>query len=174
MAARARAAVRVKGRNRSGVERAAGARVGRRVVLAAARGGRIVLGPAAVVGDRCELRASPGAVIVVEGVLDERCRLVAQASITVEAGARLGSECVLVDADPAFDDPERPVVEQGWQDVGPVEIGRNSWIGMGSIVLPGVRIGEGCVVGAGSVVTRDLEDFSVAVGNPARAIRSRR
>jgi acetyltransferase-like isoleucine patch superfamily enzyme len=55
-----------------------------------------------------------------------------------------------------------------------MEIGRNTWIGMGSIVLPGVRIGEGCVVGAGSVVTRDLEDFTVAVGNPAKAIRSRR
>jgi len=73
-----------------------------------------------------------------------------------------------------FDDPDRSVVGQGWQDVGPMEIGRNSWIGMGSVVLPGVRIGEGCVVGAGSVVTRDLEDFTVAVGNPARAIRSRR
>jgi acetyltransferase-like isoleucine patch superfamily enzyme len=66
------------------------------------------------------------------------------------------------------------VVEQGWQDVGPMHIGRNSWIGMGSVVLPGVRIGEGCVVGAGSVVTRDLEDFTIAVGNPAKVIKSRR
>jgi acetyltransferase-like isoleucine patch superfamily enzyme len=73
-----------------------------------------------------------------------------------------------------FDDLSRSVTEQGWEDVGPMEIGRNAWIGMGSIVLPGVRIGEGCVVGAGSVVTRDLDDFAVAVGNPAKAIRSRR
>jgi acetyltransferase-like isoleucine patch superfamily enzyme len=53
-------------------------------------------------------------------------------------------------------------------------IGRNAWIGMGSVILPGVRIGEGCVVGAGSVVTRDVEPFSVAAGNPARVLRSRR
>jgi maltose O-acetyltransferase len=89
-------------------------------------------------------------------------------------GANIGPYCMLHTANHNFDDPDRSVVEQGWEDVGPMEIGRNTWIGMGSIVLPGVRIGEGCVVGAGSVVTCDLEDFTVAVGNPARAIRSRR
>ena len=45
---------------------------------------------------------------------------------------------------------------------------------MGSIVLPGVTIGEGCVVGAGSVVAKDLPDFAIAVGNPAKVIRDRR
>jgi acetyltransferase-like isoleucine patch superfamily enzyme len=89
-------------------------------------------------------------------------------------GANIGPYCMLHTANHNFDARDRPVVEQGWQDGGPMEIGRNSWIGMGSIVLPGVRIGEGCVVGAGSVVTRDLEDFTVAVGNPAKAIRTRR
>jgi maltose O-acetyltransferase len=89
-------------------------------------------------------------------------------------GANIGPYCMLHTANHNFDDPTRSVTEQGWADAGPMEIGRNSWIGMGSIVLPGVRIGEGCVVGAGSVVTRDLEDFAVAVGNPAKPIRSRR
>jgi acetyltransferase-like isoleucine patch superfamily enzyme len=45
---------------------------------------------------------------------------------------------------------------------------------MGVCIVPGVTIGEGTIVGAGSVVTRDLEPFSVAVGNPAKSIRSRR
>ena len=44
---------------------------------------------------------------------------------------------------------------------------------MGVCILPGVRLGDGCVVGAGGVVTRDLEPNCVAVGNPARVIRSR-
>ncbi len=73
-----------------------------------------------------------------------------------------------------MDDPDRPVTEQGWRDVGPIEVGRNCWIGMSALILPGVRIGDGCVLGAGAVLTRDLDDYTVAVGNPARAIRSRR
>ena len=89
-------------------------------------------------------------------------------------GANIGPYCMLHTANHNFDDPSRPVVDQGWEDVGPMHIGRNSWIGMGSVVLPGVTIGEGCVVGAGSVVTRDLDPFTIAVGNPAKAIRSRR
>jgi maltose O-acetyltransferase len=70
-------------------------------------------------------------------------------------------------------EPDRPIVEQGWLP-GPVSIGSDCWIGMGVCILPGVTIGEGVVVGAGSVVAKDLEPWSVAVGNPARAIRSRR
>lgn len=69
-------------------------------------------------------------------------------------------------------DTGRPIPEQGW-NLGPVDIGPDCWIGMGVCILPGVTIGEGCVVGAGSVVTRDLEPYSVAVGNPAKPIRSR-
>jgi acetyltransferase-like isoleucine patch superfamily enzyme len=52
-----------------------------------------------------------------------------------------------------------------------VTIGAASWLGHGAIVLPGSTIGRHVVVGAGSVVTGDLPDFCVAVGNPARVIR---
>lgn len=55
--------------------------------------------------------------------------------------------------------------------VAPVRICNKAWVGFGSIVLPGVTIGEGAVVGAGSVVTRDVPPWTVAAGNPARVIR---
>jgi acetyltransferase-like isoleucine patch superfamily enzyme len=51
-----------------------------------------------------------------------------------------------------------------------VIIGAGTWLGIGVVVLPGVTIGQGCAVGANAVVTRDLADFSVAVGVPARVI----
>ncbi len=59
-----------------------------------------------------------------------------------------------------------------WEAAQPITIGDNVWLGGGVIVLPGVSIGENTVVGAGAVVTRDLPPDMVAVGNPARVVRS--
>ena len=53
-----------------------------------------------------------------------------------------------------------------------IDIGPNAWLGGGAIVLAGVTVGESSVVGAGSVVTKDVPPRSVGVGNPARVIRS--
>lgn len=55
----------------------------------------------------------------------------------------------------------------------PITINDNVWIATGAIVLPGVTIGEGAVVGAGSVVTKDVEPWSVVAGNPAKFIKKR-
>lgn len=60
----------------------------------------------------------------------------------------------------------------GWESAGPIRIGDTVWFGGGAIVLPGVTIGDCCVIGAGSVVTRDVPAGSVVAGNPARIIRS--
>ena len=54
----------------------------------------------------------------------------------------------------------------------PVEIGSDVWVGGGAIILPGVRIGSRAVIGAGSVVTRDIPDDVLAAGNPCRVIRN--
>ena len=61
--------------------------------------------------------------------------------------------------------------EKGYQFNMPIRIGRNCWLGAGVIVLPGVTIGDNVVVGAGSVVTRDLPDNVVAAGTPCRVLR---
>jgi maltose O-acetyltransferase len=81
----------------------------------------------------------------------------------------LSARVMLIDAglDPAtFEVPaERKYID------GPIRIGRGVWIGAGAIILPGVRIGERSIVGAGSVVTRDVPARSIVAGNPARLIR---
>ena len=61
--------------------------------------------------------------------------------------------------------------EQAYQYNFPVHIGKNCWLGAGVIVLPGVSIGDNTVIGAGSVVTKDIPANVVAVGNPCRVIR---
>ena len=61
--------------------------------------------------------------------------------------------------------------EQVYQYNIPVRIGRNCWLGAGVIVLPGVTVGDNSVIGAGSVVTKDIPPNVVAVGNPCRVLR---
>ena len=56
----------------------------------------------------------------------------------------------------------------------PILVGRDVWIGRGSCILPGVTIGEGAVIGANSVVTRDVPDFAIAAGVPAKVIKIRK
>lgn len=55
----------------------------------------------------------------------------------------------------------------------PIAVGEDAFVGLRAIVLPGVRIGKGCVVGAGSVVSRDTEDWTICAGNPCRTVKKR-
>lgn len=66
-----------------------------------------------------------------------------------------------------------PIVDQGETEAAPPIIGDGAWIGRNAVVLPGVKIGEGAIVGACSFVNRDVEPFAVVGGVPARFIKSR-
>lgn len=69
--------------------------------------------------------------------------------------------------------PVHPVSRRSAYEYGiPVTIGNDVWLGGGTIVCPGVTIGDGCVIGAGSVVTRDIPPYTIAAGNPCRVIRA--
>jgi acetyltransferase-like isoleucine patch superfamily enzyme len=80
--------------------------------------------------------------------------------------------CMVSDANHRYDDPERPVPWQGFTSKGPTRIGDNVWCGANVVVTSGVTIGERCVIGANSVVTDDIPPFSIAVGAPAKVIRT--
>jgi acetyltransferase-like isoleucine patch superfamily enzyme len=71
-----------------------------------------------------------------------------------------------------FSEPTRMIRKQGLTRQG-VEIGDNCWLGYGVKVLDGVTIGEGSVIGAGAVVTKDIPPYSVAIGIPAKVVRRR-
>jgi acetyltransferase-like isoleucine patch superfamily enzyme len=80
-----------------------------------------------------------------------------------------GHHVYITDQNHGYEDPEVPISQQ-YQPERAVSIGSGSWIGHGTVVLPGSQIGEHVVIGANSVVTGTIPDFSVAVGAPARVI----
>ncbi|SMO79075.1 maltose O-acetyltransferase [Geodermatophilus aquaeductus] len=91
------------------------------------------------------------------------------AAITIGDDVQIGPNVqLLTPTHPVEPEPRR----QKWEAAQPITIGDNVWLGGGVIVLPGVTIGADTVVGAGSVVTRDLPAGVVAVGNPARVVRT--
>jgi acetyltransferase-like isoleucine patch superfamily enzyme len=79
--------------------------------------------------------------------------------------------CFVTDGAHRFDDPVKPVPWQGFTTKGPTRIGDNVWCGANVVITSGVTIGERCVIGANSVVTRDLPPFSIAAGTPAKVLR---
>lgn len=93
------------------------------------------------------------------------------AGITIEDDVMLGSSVHIYVHNHKFDDPTLPIIQQGYYPSEPVLIKQGSWVGARVIILPGVTIGRNAVVGAGSVVTKDVPPFTLAVGNPARVIR---
>ena len=82
----------------------------------------------------------------------------------------LGERIYISDNSHRYNDPDVAVHAQGVEQLGEVTIGEGSWIGSGACII-GVSIGKHCVIGANSVVNRDIPDYCVAAGVPARVIR---
>jgi len=106
-------------------------------------------------------------------LIGESCILRGQGGITIGDDVYLGTLVQILAVNHVFHDTTRPISMQGITAQG-ISIGDGSWIGSGAIILDGVRIGRNVVVGAGAVVTKDIPDYCIAVGNPARVIRNLR
>ena len=99
---------------------------------------------------------------------------VCSGDITIGNDVMMAPECVILSKKPAFARIDIPMCEQGEQEEKPVVIGNDVWIGRRVIILPGVHIGNGVIIGAGAVVTKDVPDFAVVAGNPARIVKYRK
>lgn len=102
------------------------------------------------------------------------CTFIVGRSISVGQNCLLASNVRIADSPGHATDPDSRLqgLPAPLENVRPVIIGDNVWLGFGAIVFPGVSIGEGSVVGTASVVTKNVPAFTLVAGNPARPIRS--
>ena len=119
-------------------------------------GQECITNPVVTIGDRCLIGRGSG--------------IVGHFSIDIGDDVWTGHNVYITDQNHGYEDVSLPISKQS-QPERAVKIGSGSWLGYGSVVLPGVTIGEHCVIGANSVVTRDVPSYSVAVGVPARVIK---
>lgn len=140
----------------------------------------IRIGRNTMIGPQCTLSAGmvPGQVCISDPVISigDRCLIgkgsgiVGHFSITIGNDVWTGHHIYITDQNHGYQDVTRPISVQSMPEKA-VRIGDGSWIGHGSVILPGSDIGEHVVIGANSVVTGTIPPFSVAVGVPARVVK---
>lgn len=136
-----------------------GTLIGPDVALAAGMvpGQTMVTDPVIAIGDRCLIGRGSG--------------IVGHLSITIGDDVWTGHYVYITDQNHGYGDTSVPIAQQR-QPERPVSIGSGAWLGHGTVVLPGAQIGRNCVIGANSVVTGVIPDHSIAVGAPARVVKS--
>lgn len=85
----------------------------------------------------------------------------------------MGEDVTVITRNHRHDRTDIPMMEQGFEPERPVTIGNDVWIGDRVLLLPGVHIGDGCIIAAGAVVTKDVPPLAIVAGVPAKLIRMR-
>lgn len=137
---------------------------------------RIRVGNHCMIGVGCYFVAQPPQATVTIGnhvSLNDNCYVTSCYGITIGDNVRIAEHVSIRDYDHEFADTSVPIRTQGMKGA-PITIGDDVWIGRGVMITAGVTIGRGSIIGANAVVTKDVPPWSIAVGIPARVIRSRR
>jgi acetyltransferase-like isoleucine patch superfamily enzyme len=142
-------------------------------VLAMLRDGRLEVGEHVLLEPGVWLTASArGRIRIGAGsFLNLGVMVAAEELVEIGPHCMLANGCFVSDAEHRYDDPDVPVPWQGFTTRGPTRLGANVWCGANVVITGGVTVGERCVIGANSVVTRDLPPRTVAAGAPARVLR---
>ncbi|HLS58696.1 MAG TPA: sugar O-acetyltransferase [Paracoccaceae bacterium] len=100
--------------------------------------------------------------------LNFNCVILDVVAVSIGDGTQIGPGVQIL----AADHPRDPELRRRGLEFGrPIRVGRNVWIGGGALIMPGVTVGDDAIIGAGAVVTRDVEPGATVAGNPARRLR---
>jgi acetyltransferase-like isoleucine patch superfamily enzyme len=147
--------------------------IGPGVRLEIERGAKLKLGRWSWLGHGTKIRVHEGAVeIGAKTVLGQECTISAFQHISLGRECIVADRVMLIDFDHGVVEVERPIRMQGIYKRD-VRVGHNCWVGYGACVLRGATVGDNCVIGANTVITRDVPDNAVVAGAPARIIRMR-
>ena len=137
--------------------------------------GGVVLHDGVIISRNCVVQGK-SAHVVLGARVDVGCNCVFSSIRGVEIGAAtiIAGNCYLGGARYYHADLEIPIMDQGNYSRGPVVVGENCWIGAGAVIIDGVTIGRGAIVGAGAVVTKNIPDYAIVAGVPAKIIGSRK
>jgi len=124
-----------------------------------------------IVKHNCYIGSGHGLVVGDRTQLGQNARI--DQAVRLGNDVVMGPDVVIMTNAHRFDAVDVPINQQGNFPLAPVTIGNDVWLGTRVVVLPGVTIGDGAVIGAGSIVTKDIPPLSVAVGNPAKVLRQR-
>jgi maltose O-acetyltransferase len=94
-------------------------------------------------------------------------------AVTIGDNVLMGEDVLFLTRNHAFADAKVLILEQGYLETEEIRVSDDVWIGTRCILLPGVHVGEGAVIGAGSVVTRSVEPYAIVAGNPAAIVGRR-
>jgi acetyltransferase-like isoleucine patch superfamily enzyme len=138
--------------------------------------GRIIIGDNVHIGNHGAWIVAPNIFDNPELIIGSHCSINYWTVISVEQRVEIGDHCAIAGKTMIFDNSSHGIhFENGRQmtrdDVAPVKIEDHVWIGTGSLILKGVTIGKGAVVGAASVVTKDIPPRTIVAGNPARIVK---
>ena len=106
-------------------------------------------------------------------ILGRNCRI-ANSKVIIGDNVMVGSSCAFIDKnDHRYDEADIPMIHSQRTMNDPIIIKNDVWIGYGAIILSGVTINSGAVIGAGSVVTKSVDQNMIVAGNPARPLKNR-
>lgn len=94
--------------------------------------------------------------------------------LTIGHNVMMGPDVMIYTQNHNFSDTSIPMIKQGNTEKKKVTIGNDVWIAARVIILPGVTVGDGAVIGAGAVVTKDVPPYAIVAGNPAKVIKYRK
>ena len=149
-----------------------GYKIGYKLRYWAARKLLAFCGKNVVVKDKCYFGNGKNLKVGDRSQLGQNARL--GGTITIGEDVVMGPDVVMMATSHEFKDLNTPINQQGAKPEEPIVIGNDCWIGTRVIILPGVHLGNKCIVAAGAVVTRSFPDNSIIGGVPAKLIKTRR